>query len=129
MTRKTVSSLWGAGVLLAGLSACHDAVRENPLDPVLGRMHLPWSRYRDPGFVDYQVWRRASGLEEEKLAVLADVGDTSFVDQTARAGEFAFGDGTRVEGGLNYGGSLCVDEAGYIYVADPFNRRIEKFAP
>lgn len=44
-------------------------------------------------------------------------------------GEFDFGDETGIEKGRSFSGSLCLDEAGYLYVADVFNRRIQKFAP
>ena len=41
-------------------------------------------------------------------------------------GQFNFGSGYDLG---KYAGSLCVDDAGYIYVADVFNQRIQKFAP
>ena len=44
-------------------------------------------------------------------------------------GEFNFGDGLPVAQGFNLAGSIAVDSQGYIYVADVFNRRIQKFAP
>ena len=44
-------------------------------------------------------------------------------------GEFNFGDGRPVAQGFNLAGSIAVDSEGYIYVADVFNRRIQKFAP
>lgn len=46
-------------------------------------------------------------------------------------GEFNFGEGERrsSDGSLNFEGSVAVDDEGYIYVADVFNRRIQKFAP
>ena len=45
-------------------------------------------------------------------------------------GEFNFGDGSPLQlGHLNFAGSICVDDEGYIYVADVFNQRIQKFAP
>ena len=44
-------------------------------------------------------------------------------------GTFDFGDGLKILRGLNFSGSVCVDEEGYIYVADVFNHRIQKFAP
>jgi hypothetical protein len=45
------------------------------------------------------------------------------------AGEFDFLDGLRIADGLNFAGSLAVDDDGFIYVADVGNRRIQKFAP
>ena len=45
------------------------------------------------------------------------------------AGQFDFGDGTKSQTGLNYGGSIAVDDDGFIYVADVGNGRIQKFAP
>lgn len=47
----------------------------------------------------------------------------------AGAGEFAFGDGGLIQGGRNLRGSIAVDEDGFIYVADPGNQRMQKFAP
>lgn len=45
------------------------------------------------------------------------------------AGEFNFGTGEPIEAGLNFAGSLAVDNDGFIYVADVGNQRIQKFAP
>jgi len=44
-------------------------------------------------------------------------------------GQFNFGDGLSLILGQHYKGSICVDDEGYIYVADVFNKRIQKFAP
>jgi len=46
-------------------------------------------------------------------------------------GEFNFGSGEQPASGqgLNFSGSIVVDDHGYIYVADVGNRRIQKFAP
>jgi len=45
-------------------------------------------------------------------------------------GEFNFGLGRQIPGGdLDFGGSVAVDEEGYIYVVDELNKRIQKFAP
>ena len=44
-------------------------------------------------------------------------------------GEFDFGDRSVIARGLNFAGSVAVDGEGYIYVADVFNKRIQKFAP
>ena len=41
-------------------------------------------------------------------------------------GEFDFGSGQNVE---DFAGSVAVDREGFIYVADVFNQRIQKFAP
>ena len=41
-------------------------------------------------------------------------------------GEFDFGGGSVPE---DFAGSICVDDEGYIYVADVLNQRIQKFAP
>ena len=41
-------------------------------------------------------------------------------------GEFEFGTGTSAD---SFAGSLCVDDDGYIYVADVFNQRIQVFSP
>ena len=41
-------------------------------------------------------------------------------------GEFGFGSGLTAE---DFRGSIAVDDQGFIYVADPGNQRIQKFAP
>ncbi|MEW6749768.1 MAG: hypothetical protein AB1505_02170, partial [Candidatus Latescibacterota bacterium] len=41
-------------------------------------------------------------------------------------GEFDFGQGTVAE---DFAGSVAVDDEGYVYVADVFNQRIQKFEP
>ncbi|MEW6752054.1 MAG: hypothetical protein AB1505_13905, partial [Candidatus Latescibacterota bacterium] len=43
--------------------------------------------------------------------------------------EFDFGPGSSRPPGQEFAGSVCVDSQGYIYVADAFNQRIQKFAP
>ena len=45
-------------------------------------------------------------------------------------GAFSFGEGASIlGGGLDFAGSLAVDDQGYIYVADELTKRIQKFAP
>ena len=45
-------------------------------------------------------------------------------------GQFNFGLGnTAATGEPDFSGSLAVDDDGFIYVADPINNRIQKFAP
>ena len=44
-------------------------------------------------------------------------------------GQFNFGYGGRKQRGLDFVGSICVDDEGYIHVADVFNQRIQVFAP
>jgi len=51
---------------------------------------------------------------------------TQWGDQGSDAGEFDF---TWSGEGEAFAGSLCVDDEGYIYVADVLNRRIQKFSP
>ena len=41
-------------------------------------------------------------------------------------GQFQFGRGIV---STDFAGSICVDHEGYIYVADVYNQRIQKFAP
>ena len=56
-------------------------------DVQAGALVLRWSRFRDPGFVAYQVRRRLGKLiQEDVLATLKGVGDTTFVDSTALIG-------------------------------------------
>ena len=44
-------------------------------------------------------------------------------------GQFNFGNGLKRLQGQNYSGSICVDDDGFIYVADVGNQRLQKFAP
>jgi hypothetical protein len=57
----------------------------------------------------------------------------AFVTQWGRAGsgpgEFDFGTGVDLFKGRDLHGSIYVDDEGFVYVADPGNRRIQKFAP
>ncbi|MEW6756126.1 MAG: fibronectin type III domain-containing protein, partial [Candidatus Latescibacterota bacterium] len=87
----------GAGVL-ACVVACHDAPRENPLDPVLtppvelqvsvdstaGTAALTWTPYagRQP-FAEYRVLRSLlNSLLADTLAAIVDVTQTTYVDST-----------------------------------------------
>jgi len=55
-------------------------------DPASGTIVLRWERYRDSGFEAYQVRRRVSEMLRDTLLFQgADVGDTTFVDTSARA--------------------------------------------
>ena len=54
---------------------------------------------------------------------------TEWGDVGSGDGQFNFGYGGRTERGLDFVGSLCVDDKGYIYVADVFNQRIQVFSP
>lgn len=54
---------------------------------------------------------------------------TQWGNKGSRDGEFDFGRGTIRAKGLDFSGSICVDDDGFIYVADPGNQRIQKFAP
>jgi DNA-binding beta-propeller fold protein YncE len=45
------------------------------------------------------------------------------------AGQFDFGDGGQIVDGRNHAGSIAVDDEGFIYVADVFSGRIQRFAP
>ena len=54
---------------------------------------------------------------------------TQLGDYGSGARQFNFGDGLRLILGEHYKGSICVDDEGYIYVADVFNQRIQVFAP
>lgn len=51
---------------------------------------------------------------------------THFGTKGSALGEFDFGTGRVPE---DYAGSIAIDDDGFIYVADPGNRRIQKFAP
>jgi DNA-binding beta-propeller fold protein YncE len=54
---------------------------------------------------------------------------TEFGSAGSGDGQFDFGTGEIIGGGLNFSGSIAVDDDGFIYVADVGNRRIQKFAP
>ena len=83
------------------LLACHDAPRKNPFDPVLtpaviltevrldeqtGDAHLAWTTYagKQP-FAAYLVLRQEQGLVAVDTVVVADIGQTSYVDAGLRA--------------------------------------------
>ena len=51
---------------------------------------------------------------------------TQWGDHGTAAGEFDFSWSGE---GEEFAGSICVDDEGYIYVADVFNQRIQKFGP
>ena len=104
MTRKEniKSQLWmrGRWILLGlmglALVSCHDAPRGNPLDPggtpaveiqvsqdaEATTATLTWTQYGGPApFAEYRVLRNiAKAVEVDTLAVIGDVGQTSFVD-------------------------------------------------
>jgi len=55
-------------------------------DPRAGTVTLTWTRYRDPGFENYQVRRRGVGTDQiEELATLTDPNDTTLTDHALRA--------------------------------------------
>ena len=52
-----------------------------------GTITLRWSRYRDPGFEAYRLFRRVAGTDvEQLLSDISSVTDTTFADSTARHG-------------------------------------------
>jgi hypothetical protein len=56
-------------------------------DPQEGVVRLRWGRFAGPDFEGYQLWRKAVGTDqEEKVGEVADTGDTTLVDASARAG-------------------------------------------
>ena len=66
--------------------------------------------------------------------VVFDQGRRQYITQWGRQGsgpgEFNFGQGAPAPGGgLDFVGSIAVDDQGFIYVADELNKRIQKFAP
>jgi hypothetical protein len=94
--RSLVQSLLCSAMLLS----CHDAQRENPVDPELtpavpglaitvsdslGTVQLAWSAYRGAmGFAAYHVLRKEKGLEAvDTLATFGDVQVLAFTDTTA----------------------------------------------
>ncbi|NKB69447.1 MAG: hypothetical protein GKR89_20440 [Candidatus Latescibacteria bacterium] len=56
-------------------------------DPSAGAIEIIWSRYRDPGFAAYQLFRRVAGTDaEELLNQFSSATDTTFTDTAARHG-------------------------------------------
>ena len=66
-----------------------------------------------------------------RLVVFDPAGNyiTQIGHQGSDQGEFSFGSGLKIQRGLDFAGSIVVDDEGYIYVADVGNKRIQKFAP
>jgi hypothetical protein len=54
---------------------------------------------------------------------------TQFGTRGSGAGQFNIGNGSKLNDGLHFGGSIAVDGTGAIYVADVGNGRIQKFSP
>ena len=91
--RSLRSCWWLIGLLLAG---CHEAVRENPFDPVLtppvalevaldetnGTATLSWTEYAgEADFAEYLVLRNvAKSTEVDTLARIAGMGQTEYAD-------------------------------------------------
>lgn len=72
---------------LEGFSTRPVVLRDPEADPVTGSLTVTWSRYRDPGFVRYRVFRRQLGTDADSvIATASGVRDTVFVDSTARHG-------------------------------------------
>ena len=54
-------------------------------DPSTGIIGIVWTRYRDPGFESYQLFRRVVGTDAELLlSDISSVTDTTFADTAAR---------------------------------------------
>jgi hypothetical protein len=91
--------LWSIGWLVV-LLACHDHARNNPMDAALtpavsitavnvdtlaGLIDLEWTPYSGgQPFAEYRVVRKAKGMDEVTLAVLADPAQVSYQDASAR---------------------------------------------
>ena len=84
--------------------------------------HLYWPVAFD-GSPDGRIYVLDSG--NSRVVSVDDNG--TYITQWGRPGsdegEFDFGPGVKP------GGSICVDDEGYIYVADWYNKRVQKFAP
>ena len=92
-------SLWPM-CWLAALGACHDHERNNPMDAALtpavfitsvnvdtlaGRVDLEWTPYSgSQPFGEYRVVRKAKGMDEVTLAVLADPTQVAYQDTAVR---------------------------------------------
>ena len=72
-------------------------------------------------------------LDAGNSRVLVFNADGRYITQWGKRGSedglFDLGDGGKMPKGLDFSGSICVDDEGYIYVADVHNRRIQRFAP
>ena len=110
-------------------SAWPQAVR-TPLGPLINQ---------EAGFLNYPV---SFDVSPGGRMYVLDAGNARIVEFDADGkyisrwgglgsgdGQFNFGLGLKRLIGLDFTGSLCVDDEGYIYVADVFNRRIQVFAP
>jgi len=116
---------WG---LVFGASRWASGLRSElrRIDHEVGGLYYPTSMDGSPD-------GRMYVLDAGNGRILSFDGDGRYVTQWGEPGssrgEFDFGDGLRLQTGLNYAGSICVDDDGFIYVADVYNRRIQKFSP
>ena len=104
---------------------------QNALGPVFPdeprRLYYPMS-------VDAGPDGRMYVLDAGNARVVSFDADGNYITQWGRkgsdVGEFNFGDGGEIPGlGQLFFGSICVDDEGYIYVADVGNNRIQRFSP
>lgn len=91
-----------------------------------GRLFWPVSMAMGP---DGRMYILDAG--NHRVVVLDAAGQyiTEFGHKGSADGEFDFGLDTRLAGGLDFGGSIALDDDGFIYVADTRNQRVQKFAP
>lgn len=117
------------GIVISG-SRWNTALGQNEvgphLDPTGGALRYPLSVDSGPSgrlFIADGANHRVVVLDVDGRFI------TEWGDQGSDPGMFDFGDGSRLTFGQDYRGSIAVDDEGFIYVADPLQGRIQKFAP
>ena len=121
---------WGT-VLPGRATSWPSNIGRNPIGPRIGE--LTRDLYQPRSFdvaPDGRLYILDSG--NHRVVVLSLEGEyiTEWGGRGDGPGELDLGPGgIAYSGSSGYWGSICVDDEGFIYVADVFNRRIQKFAP
>ena len=118
--------LWGQVIRASHWDAALNNAIGPGLDARAGHMSYPLSLDAGP---DGRVYVLDAGNSRVLVFDAAGSYITQWGGEGSEEGRFNLGDGLKIANGQNYAGSICVDDEGYIYVADVGNRRIQKFAP